>query len=370
LILTEQLGEFGGTERVLAAILDRYPAATLVAPRFDSTNLPDGAEAPFADRSRVLDWGGRRRHFLAPLYSRRLAAEPLGRPDVVLTLAHGGWSLAAAVPPGVRHLTYTAGLPRAFYGHCSDYLRDYPGLVRPALRALVPALRAHHRRLMLRPDRLLTSSLYSAARLAQATGRSAEVMHPPVRTSFFTPAPHPREHVLVVSRLVPHKRVDVAVEAFRGLGERLVVVGGGRDLERLRAGAPANVRFAGYVDDEELRQLYRTSRALVCPSVEEFGIVMAEAHACGVPVVAPRAGGALEIVRDGETGLLLEHADPASLAAAVSRITARPPDPVRCRAAAERFDERRFTAALGAVVDAELAAAGPRAPAREPLVTG
>jgi glycosyltransferase involved in cell wall biosynthesis len=373
LIVHEQLGVLGGSERVLAAILDAYPAADLIAPRFDGGNLPEGMALPFAERSRVLDWGGRRMHFLTPLYERRMSSEALGDPIVVLTMTHTGWSLGAEIPAGVRHVCHAAGLPRAFYGHSSKYLLDYPALIRPALRAAVPLLRARYRRLIRKPDRLITISRYSAEHIEHETGRTATVVHPPVRTAFFTPRPEPREHVLVVARLVPHKRVDLAVEAFRFLDEQLVVVGAGSELESLQARAPANVHFTGYVSDEEVRGLMRRSSALVCPSVEEFGIVMAEALACGVPVVAPAQGGALEIVEDG-TGILLERPDPESIAAAVRRLRAGPPDPARCRAAAERFDEQRFVTELAAVLDEELALAlnhtpAPEQPGARPLAT-
>ena len=117
-------------------------------------------------------------------------------------------------------------------------------------------------------------------------GRGAEVVHPPVRTHFFTPAARRRRHFLAVGRLVPQKQLDDLVDAFRDLDETLVIAGRGPWMDRLRARAPANVRLAGWVDDSALRELYRRSRALVCPSVEEFGIVMAEAHACGIPVIA------------------------------------------------------------------------------------
>jgi glycosyltransferase involved in cell wall biosynthesis len=207
---------------------------------------------------------------------------------------------------------------------------------------------------MRRPDRLLTNSRASAADIARVHGREAEVVHPPVNTSFFTPGPGPGRHALAVARAVPHKRLDLLVEAFRDLDEELVVVGHGRELPKLRAAAPANVRFTGFVPDEQLADLYRDSFALVCPSIEEFGIAMAEAHACGIPVIAPAAGGALEIVDDPATGILLDRVDPATLASAVRAARRRAFDPEACRASAERFSDQRFAAQIERVVDDEL----------------
>jgi glycosyltransferase involved in cell wall biosynthesis len=328
--------------------------------------VEDRRATPLEDRARLVRGGRRKRHYLAPLYARRLAAAPVGPVRLVVTLAHGGWGLAAPVPAGARLLCYSAGLPRALYARPDLYLLSYPPPVRPLLRAAIPALRAHERRLMRRPHRLVTNSRDSAGALERVHGRRAEVVHPAVRTDFFTPAPAPKRHVLAVARLVPQKDLEVLVRAFRGLDEKLVVVGQGSWLERLRVAAPRNVTFTGWVTDGELRELYRSAKGLVCPSVEEFGIVMAEAHACGVPVIAPRAGGALEIVDRPGTGILLARIDDHSLAAAVASLRARSFDPVACRASAERFAEDRFVARMEQIMVEELALACPERLPAEP----
>ncbi len=144
---------------------------------------------------------------------------------------------------------------------------------------------------------------------------------------------------------------------FALLREALVIVGRGPWLDRLRSSAPSNVRFTGWVDDPTLRELYRSSRALICPSVEEFGIVMAEAHACGTPVIAPRAGGARDIVDWPATGVLVDDLDHRSLAEAVGSFGDADFDPVACRASAERFAEERFVTRIKQVLDGELLAA-------------
>ncbi len=365
-IVHDQVAELGGSERVLEAVLDRYPAAALLAPEFTTTNAPSGRR-PWDGRLRSLGANGPRRHFLAPLYSRRVAREPVESAALVLSIAHSGWSMAIRVPPGARHVCYNAGPPRWLYGHTARYLSSYSPPLRPLLRAAVPALRRYHKRQMRRPDRMLGNSAWSAGEIARLFGRRAEVLHPPVRTDFFTPAPGSRQHFLVVSRLVPHKRVDVAVEAFRGLKHELVIAGGGPCLHALRASAPPNVRFTGYIDDVRLRDIYRSSLGLVCPSVEEFGIVMAEAHAAGTPVIAPNAGGAREIVDDRVTGLLLDRFEANSLAAAVEAAAHHPFDPAACRVSAERFAEHRFITALDRVLDEELALAGDARHATAPV---
>lgn len=351
--------ECGGSERVVDAVAEHYPEAPIVAAHFEG--MPDvgsPASPPWASRARIVRFSHRRRHFLAPLHARRMAATSVGAADVVLCFAHGGWSLAVDVPPGARLLCYSAGLPSALYGRRELYLRDYPAPLRPLVRAAVPALQAYERRLMRRPDRMLTNSRDSAAAIERVHGRRAEVIHPPVRTEFFTPGAGPRTHALAVGRVAPQKRFDLLLEAFRLLpDERLVIAGRGAWLERMRRMAPPNVHFPGWVSDAELRELYRSSWALLCPSREEFGIVMAEAHACGVPVIAPRAGGAREIVDDPATGILLDRMDAESVARAARAVRDGGFEAAACRASAERFAAERFVARIGRVVEEELALA-------------
>src|SRR5262249_163277 len=145
--------------------------------------------------------------------------------------------------------------------------------------------------------RFVANSTAVAERIRRSYGRPATVVHPPVRTDYFTPAASDpeRQAFLSVGRLVSSKRADLVVAAFRGLPEGVVVVGEGHLLSQLRATAPENVRFVGSVDDLELRDLYRRARALVFAGEEDFGIAMAETLACGTPVVAVDRGGAVDI---------------------------------------------------------------------------
>lgn len=332
-VVMEHVEQGGGTERVVETVMRIFPAAQMVGIKL-----------------------GRRRHFLVPLATRRFDHSALSAADVVLSFPSSGVALGAPVPASARHVAYFPGPARALYQHTERYLLDYSAPVRKAIVLALPALRAFDARLVAGPDRLLANSTESVRAIDRVYGRRAELLHPPIRTDFYTPGRTERRYFLAVARLVPHKRVDVVVDAFRGVDAELVVAGSGPWLERLRDAAPPNVRFAGFVTDEELRELYRGARALISPAVEEFGMVMAEAHACGTPVIAPRAGGALDIVRDGETGILLDRADAASIRAAVGRATASwRASPELCRTSAERFSEARFAAGLERVVAEELA---------------
>jgi glycosyltransferase involved in cell wall biosynthesis len=356
-IVHDQAADLGGQERAVHALLEHYPAATALAPHFVPTNRPEGHSAPWDSRTRLVGRGGHRRAFLAPLYARRVSRAQIDNADIVLSITQGGWSLAARVSPPTPHVCYSSGLPQHLYGHSRDYLDDQPKILRPAFAASLPALRAYDRKLLRRPQRLIANSAFSARELQRVHGRPSDVVHPPVRTDFFTPDGVDRRHFLVVARLVAFKRVDLVVEAFRGLEDELVVAGGGPQLEQLRRAAPRNVRFVGPCDDHALLALYRSSRALICPSIETFGIAMAEAQATGTPVIAPRAGGALEIVSHRQTGILLERLDPRSIAQAVRALDATPLNGRACRESAERFAQSRFTEAVDRILDDELARA-------------
>lgn len=355
LLVPEQAADLGGSERVLEALLRRYPEAQAIALNFRSTTVPEAMRPEWDRRVRRVgpDLGIRRPGRL-PLYARRIARVPTQRADLVVSITQPGWSLAVAVPEGARHLAICPGVPRALFGNTRDYLREVRPLERALAAASVPAQRRLWRRLLRRPDRLITMSRYSATELEAKGGRGGEVIYPPVRTAFFTPAAVPRRHFLLVARLVEQKRVGAVLAAFSGLEERLVVVGEGTASPRLRAQAGPEVTFTGRVSDEDLRSLLRRGHALICPSMEEFGIVMAEAHACGTPVIATNAGGAREIVEHGRTGLLLDSVHPRSLRQAVLEVRARAFDREGCRRSAERFSEDVFFSAVDRVVHEEL----------------
>jgi glycosyltransferase involved in cell wall biosynthesis len=359
-IVVEQASFLGGTERVADAIVARWPRTEVVVTRFEKESV-DGLAPAWLRTGRGIALPGRRRHLYAPLYARRVArAEPVVA-DVVVAFHSVGWATAIKTVRGARIFAYCAGPPRSHFREYRAYLTDYPPLVRPLAIAALPALRRHTLGLIRRADRVFAPSHWAAAELAARVRRPVAGLYPPVRVSELTPGePQPDGPILAVARLsTRQKRIGPLVEAFRGLDRELVVVGGGPLLEPLRRDAPANVRFTGAVRDGELTRLYRSASALVCPSVEEFGIVMAEALACGLPVIAPRAGGALEIVEHGRTGLLVDDVSPAGLRAAVGSLDELRFDRHACRRSAERFSEEAFTRGLSAHLDAALG----RAPA-------
>ena len=210
-------------------------------------------------------------------------------------------------------------------------------------------------------DEFIANSHYVASRIRRHYGRESTVIYPPVDTDFFTPsesaqstqpthstqsdADESRERgdfYLVVSRLVPYKRVDVAVEAFNRLGRPLVIVGDGPERRRLQAMARPHIRFVGELTDLAMRRYYRRCRAVVFPGEEDFGLVPVEAQACGRPVIAYGRGGALESVVQGVTGMFIAAQTPDALSAGVQAAEAMTFDAAAIRRHAVQFSRQRF----------------------------
>jgi len=234
------------------------------------------------------------------------------------------------------------------------------GLLRPILAGLARWDRSTEGRV----HRYLAISQYVARRIAVYYNRQSTLVYPPVDTEFYAPDPNAeaapsadpdRPHFLVVSALVPYKRVDLAMMAARQAGVALTVVGDGPERARLAALAGDGVTLAGWRTDDEIRDLYRRTTATVLPGEEDFGIVPVEAQACGRPVVALGRGGALDTVVDGETGVLVSDTSVDTLAAGLRRAAASAWAPDRIRRHAERFSRARFVDEIRRVVDDTMA---------------
>jgi glycosyltransferase involved in cell wall biosynthesis len=203
-----------------------------------------------------------------------------------------------------------------------------------------------------RVDHYIANSELTRERIKRYYGREAPVIHPPVETHRFKPG-RPGDSLLVVSELVPHKRVRIALEAARRAGAPIRIVGSGPEHRSLREQYP-EAEFLGRLADRQLAELYPGARAVLVPSMEEFGITAVEAQAAGRPVIAAAAGGALETVIDGETGFLATLDDVDSFTRAIERIDELDFDPARAVANAERFSVAAFRRRLASHVNRAL----------------
>ncbi len=215
-----------------------------------------------------------------------------------------------------------------------------------------------------RVDRFVANSQYVAGRIGRYYNREAAVVYPPVDTEFYQPDParRPEPFFLVVSALVPYKRLEVAIRACEAVGIPLKVVGRGPEEGRLRAQGGSRVQFLGWLTDDAIRVLYQDCLAVLMPGVEDFGMVPVEAQACGRPVVAYAEGGALESVIDGTTGVLVNDPSADGFADALRAVTSRDFDPGAIRRHAESFSRPRFQRELQEQVASLIACKTRRSP--------
>ncbi|MGI5818824.1 MAG: glycosyltransferase [Armatimonadota bacterium] len=343
-----------GAERVVDVLHEMYPDAPVHTILYDPDRMEDRLREWDIRTSLLQDIPGalslyKKLYFLMPVAIDYL---DLSEFDLVVS-SSCGWSKSAPQREGALHVSYVHSPARFLWFWADEYIDtlDAGPAAKAFVRATIPPLRDWDRRTAQRPQHLVCNSQTTRLRIREAWDRDAHVIHPPVNTEQFQPAGEPEEYYLVVCTLNPYKRVDVAVEAFNRLGLPLVVVGDGPQFDALEERAEANVRFMGKVPDGEIAGLYAHCRGFVMPQEEDFGIAPLEAQACGRPVLAYRAGGALETVIDGETGVFFNEQTPESLIDAVRCFEAASFDPDRCRENAEAFSIDTFKQKFGDYVE-------------------
>jgi glycosyltransferase involved in cell wall biosynthesis len=350
-----------GGEKVLEQLCLLFPEAPIytlfhfqgsVSPIIESHHIVASflQKAPFA-RARY-------RNYL-PFFPRAIESFHMEEYDLVLSSSH---CVAKGILAGGTHICYCHTPMRYIWSHYEDYFgSERVGLLEGGIIRLVAhRLRKWDRSTCSRVHRFVANSKFVAERIRKYYAREASVVYPPVDVDFFSPSDAPRQDFfLVVSALVPYKRLEIAIEAFRTLKSSLVIVGLGPEKQRLvKAAAGAeNIRFVGRVGQEELRNLYRTAKGLIQPAIEDFGINMVEAQACGCPVIAFAAGGALESVLDGETGVFFDRLDADSLRAAIDRSTRLRFNSASMRKSVLCFAPSHFREEMNAVIQTSYARA-------------
>lgn len=344
-IVHDYLNQFGGAERVVLALHRMWPQARV----YTSLYRPDSTFPEFRGvevRSSPLDRlpVNRRFRWLLPLYPAAFRALSVQEPLVIVSSS--GWAHRVRTPSSSRVVVYCHTPARWLY-QSDAYV---PG--RAARTALTPALgvlRRSDRRAAARADAYVANSLTVRDRIRAAYGREAEVVPPPVDVDRFTPSPR-GERLLVVSRLLDYKRIDLVVDAATRASIGLDVVGEGPSMAQLHARAGPDVIFHGRLSDGAVKSLLESCRAVCVPGTEDFGIVAVEAQAAGKPVVAYAAGGALEIVEEGRNGALFRSPRVEELLDAIDRAERIAAEPQDIALSAQRFSVQAFTQRFGDVV--------------------
>ncbi|MFI5271437.1 MAG: sugar transferase [Ktedonobacterales bacterium] len=344
-LVHDYLFEQGGAENVVQALAAMLPHAPIYTSIYD----PGSVSFAFASRevhTTFLQYLAReKRHAkaLLPLYPLAFRSLDLSRYDLVLTSSSG---FATGVRPaeGAVHVCY-CHTPAHFIWNLRDYAQGQAsGRLSLALCAmpLLPGLQAWDVHAAQRVGHFVANSSCTAARIATLYGRQSRVIHPPIRLSDWQPSDEIGDYYLIVSRLLPYKRIDIAVRAFTELGLPLRVIGDGPDRARLERLAGTTVVFEGRVPRHMLARRYAGCRAFVLPGAEDLGLTALEAQASGRPVLAFGASGAMETVVEGVSGAFFHEQSPEALADAVRQVDVAAYDPAAIRAHAAEFDVARF----------------------------
>jgi glycosyltransferase involved in cell wall biosynthesis len=349
-LTTDWLDTFGGGERVLYELHRMFPDA----PVYTTVQRPE-ALPPHLRRMDVrtsfiqrLPWVRRSHMAFLPLMPAAFEAFDLSGYDLVITTS-SACAKGVITPERTVNLCYCHTPCRYIWDLYEDYTRGHPA--RPLIAPVARWLRRWDRRSSDRVTHFVANSREVADRIRRHYGRGSEVVPPPVDVGRILPTGRdPEDTYLVVSRLVRYKRVDLAVAAATRLRRRLVVVGRGPELERLKRIAGPTVEFRGALSDAEVADLYGRCRALLFPGLEDFGIVPVEAQAAGRPVIAFGRGGALDTVVDGETGLFFGEQSVEGLEEAILRFEAAEWNADACRRNAERFDAALFRRRMRRVI--------------------
>ena len=352
-----------GAERVFGALCDMWPDADVFTPVYNER----GTEGRFADRNittsflQKLHPSSRTFRTLLPLYPLAVESFDLHGYDLVIS-SSSAWAHGVLPAEDAVHVCYCHNPFRYAWNARDTTLAQHNPLISMALGLIFTRWRQWDWIAAQRVDTYLANSQTTRRRIARYFNRDATVVYPPVETTRFRPGTV-SDYYLVVSELMPHKRINVAVEAFNRLERPLVIVGDGPEARHLHRLAGPTVRVEGRVSDERVSQLAQGCRALVVTATEEFGIAAVEAQAAGRPVIAHASGGARETVVEGLTGTFYERSDATSLVDAVRGFDDTAVDPQKCAENAERFGIDRFQRQMRGAV--ERALASDRAPRAE-----
>ena len=348
-----------GGEKVLEMLCEAYPSADLLTLFHVRGSVSPIIEGRRVRTSVLQHLPGLRRiyRYCLPLFPAAIEQFDLDGYDLIISTSH--CAAKSVIKTGrARHLCYCFTPMRYAWDQFDAYFGEgrVGTLKNRALRPVLRALARWDAATAGRADRYVAISHHVASRIRRYYNRDALVVYPPVDTVFFSPddAVAREDFVLIVSALVPYKRIDLAIEACRLANVPLRVIGDGperRNLETLSARIGADARLLGPLSDAAVRDAYRRAAAVLLPGEEDFGIAPVEAQACGTPVIALARGGALETVVDGVTGALVGDATPQVFADAITRVRQMTVDRAAIREHAVRFDRSVFAQSMRSAIE-------------------
>lgn len=344
-IVHDWLNQYGGAEQVLAALHELYPEAPVYTSIYWPQAMPESWQGwdirvTFLDR---LPGIHRRHQQYLPLYPFAFQRLDLSDYDLVIS-NKSGFCHGVKTGPRTLHICYCL-TPTRYIWNYADYVQEerIGSVARAILPVFIALLRKWDWAAAQGVSHFVAISHTVQERIRRFYGRDSLIIYPPVDVDrFASDSSQPEDYFLLLSRLVPYKRLDLAVEAFTQMKLPLVIIGEGRDRPRLEKMAGPNVRFLGYLPNGQVAHYLSRARALIFPGEEDFGLAPLEAQAAGRPVIAYAGGGARETVSDGETGVLFSEQTAEALTAALDRFQKMRFHPATLRANAQRFSKHVF----------------------------
>jgi len=347
-LVHDWLTDFGGAERVLLALHEIFPDAPIFTTFFREENLPQFAGADIrTSYLQRIPFAAKHHRLFFPFMPAAVETWDFSEFDVVISDSSSGCSKGIITKPDTLHICYCHNPNRALWDGAHEYLKlhekSYGFFARKMIPRQLMKMRMWDRVAADRVDYFLANSEFVKKRIQKYYQRDAEVIHPPVETKQFIPfEKNPASYFLAVGRLIPYKRFDLAIQAANILKVKLRVVGIGPEEKRLRAMAGPTVKFFGKVSESILKKMYAECQALIFPQVEDFGLTAVEVQASGRPVVAFKGGGALETVKQNQSGILFSEQTVSSLADAMQRASRKRWVKKSIVKNAERFDVDKF----------------------------
>ena len=361
---------FGGAERVLKSLRNLYPEAPIYTLLYDESKMKKyfpNAKIRSSFLNKFPEFIRKRKKYLLPLLPTAAETFNLRDYDIVISSCNS-FVKGIITKPKTVHICYCHAPTRFLWDWRINYLEENKigKLKKLFLIPLLHYLRMWDRSAADRVDYFIANSQNTADKIKKFYGRESKIIYPPaaygktrwshspdrVVEPITETSPNPsfarrgkiEGYFLIVSRLSPYKKIDIAIQAFNKLELPLVIIGEGEDRKRLEKMAEKNIKFLGFQPEEKLFEYYQNCQALIFPGEDDFGMTMAEAMAAGKPVLAFRKGGALEIIKEGETGEFFDHPIPELLADGVRRLRKNVGnyDANEIRLRAERFSEERF----------------------------
>lgn len=359
-IVHDWLTVSGGAELVVEELHKLFPKAPIYTSVYNKEAVPAFKDADVRTTylQTKLPKSLRFKHTLWPTFRAKAFRElDLSEFDLIISSSSAEAKAIRKTRPGQKHVAYIHTPIRYYWSHYEEFKREFKfGAFTPFIRPFIPLLVKKMRKKDLESiegiDVFIANSTVTQERIKQYYNRSSTIVYPPVAIDRFTPPPHGhREGYIIWGRHVPYKRFDLAIQAANELKLPLTILGSGQDTERLKSLAGPTVTFTGRVSDKELVRLAQTAKAFLFPGEEDFGIAAVEALAAGTPVVAYAKGGALDIVQDGESGVLFQEQTVESVTAAIKRFEKLEFLPATLHRKAKRFDRGLFTTKINKIIN-------------------